>query len=366
VIKAEDFGIVGDGGTDNTAALMAIRDQIRAGTDRVWHVDFETGHYCYGDNRWALFGDRTVILDFNNSTVECFADAILPLGIGPLVWKPEYPAAQNVDIFIPGDLIESVNAVARRGFVQTDVVRLQDKIAGQYQPRDRVLVAGYIQQTTEDGAEGWGWPPNFRYFEWKRVAEIVDVNTLRFEDPFRFDYHASWPDLHHSFGGLSYGAPRIWRCRLDDGRQTNRSLAIRNANFVGGRNRPAGTWTPISPRGWHITLENCSGTTDTVCWPSEAKRNEFVNCRFSCREVEMDKIVESVLFDRCEVRSRMFSAGGAVLDVRLHDCNFYDFVQVTPRRSWQQTGCQFYNGLHFSAGVTNTPFTVDGSASHLR
>jgi hypothetical protein len=364
VLKAEDFGVIGDGETDNTAALMAIRDQIRAGPDRVWTVEFEPGHYGYADNRWAMFGDRSVVLEFNHSTVECFADALLPLGAGPLVWKPEYPAPQR-DIFIPGDLIESVSAVARAGFVQTDVVTLQAEVAGQYQPGDRVLVAGDIQQTTEDGTEGWGWPPNFRHFEWKRVAEVVDGKTLRFEDPFRFDYRADWRDLRHSFGGLSYGAPRIWRCRLGDGRQGNRALTIRDAKFIGGRRRPAGTFTPISPRGWHITLENCTGAADTVCWPAEAKRNDFINCRFSCREVELDKIVESVLFDRCEVYGRLSSGGAGVLDVRMKDTRIYGFVQGTPRRSWVMDGCHFYNGLHLSAGLTNTPFALTGAAGTI-
>ena len=46
VLAAEDYGTVGDGQTDNTAGLMAIRDQVRAGTDRVWTVDFDPGHYC--------------------------------------------------------------------------------------------------------------------------------------------------------------------------------------------------------------------------------------------------------------------------------------------------------------------------------
>ena len=41
-------------------------------------------------------------------------------------------------------------------------------------------------------------------------------------------------------GGRPYGAPRIWRCRLDDGRQTNRSLTIRNANFIGEAQAAAG------------------------------------------------------------------------------------------------------------------------------
>jgi hypothetical protein len=364
VLKADDFGVIGDGETDNTAALVAIRDHIRAGPDRVWTVNFEPGHYGYADNRWATFGDRSVVLEFNHSTVECFADALLPLGVGPLVWKPEYPAAQDVDIFVPGDRIESVRAVDKGGFVQTDTMRLKEALAGQYRPGDRVLIAGCIQQTTEDGAEGWGWPPNFRYFEWKIVAEQLDANTLRFEDPFRYSYDASWPDLRHAFGGLGYGAPRIWRCRLDDGRQFNRSLTIRNADFIGGRSRPAGTFTPISGTGWHLRIEGCTASPETVCWPTVAKRNDFIDCRLSCHEVEMDKIVESVRFDCCEIRNRLSSGGAGVLDASFRDCNFYGFVQGTPQRCWRFEGaCHFYSGLHYAAGLTNTPFALTSTAS---
>jgi hypothetical protein len=73
MLQAGAFGIVGDGRTDNSAALRALRDAIRSGPDRAWQVDFDTGHYCYGDNTWALFGDRDVTLHFNNSKVECFS-----------------------------------------------------------------------------------------------------------------------------------------------------------------------------------------------------------------------------------------------------------------------------------------------------
>ena len=365
MLRAEDFGIVGDGKSDNTAALIAIRDQIRAGGNRVWHVDFEPGHYCYADNRWAMFGDRTVVLEFNHSTVECFADPILPLGSGPLVWKPEYPAPQTTDHFQPGDLIESVRAVDKGGFVQTDVVALKQRVAGRYQPGDRVLVAGYIQQTTEDETAAWGWPPNFRYFEWKTVREVVDARTLRFHDPFRFSYDAAWPDLPDGSSSRLYGAPRIWRLRLDDGRQPNRSLKIRNANFVGGRSRAPGTETPIAGTGWHVTFEGCTADANTVCWPTVAKRNDFIDCQLSCRQVELDKIVESVRFERCDISGWLSSVGASVLDVTFRDCNLYGFVQVTPR-SWRHEGCRFYNGLHLSAGLTNTPFTVDGCASDVR
>ena len=362
ILQAADFDVQGDGQTDNTKFLMALRNHIRAGPDRIWHVEFEPGHYAYSDNRWAMFGDRTVILEFNHSTVECFADPILPLGAGPLVWKPEYPAPQTVDIFIAGDLIESVSAVVKGGFVQTDTVMLKEEVAGQYRRGDRVLVAGYIQQTTEDGTQGWGWPPNFRYFEWKTVREVVNAGTLRFEDPFRCSYDAAWPDLPDGSTSRLYGAPRIWRLRLDDGRQPNRSLKIRNANFIGGRSRAPGTETPIAGTGWHVIFEGCTADADTVCWPTVAKRNDFIDCQLGCRQVELDKIVESVRFERCDIRGWLTSGGGGVLDVSFRDCNLYGFVQLTPR-SWRHESCRFYNGLHLSAGLTNTPFALTSTAN---
>ena len=75
----------------------------------------------------------------------------------------------------------------------------------------------------------------------------------------------------------------------------------------------------------------------------------------------MDKIVESVRFERCDIRASR-QRGAGVLDVSFRDCNFYGFVQVTPRRCGQD-GCHFYNGLHYAAGLTNTPFALTSTAN---
>ena len=52
-------------------------------------------------------------------------------------------------------------------------------------------MAGYIQQTSEDGTLGMGLAAELPLFRVKRVAEVIDGNTLRFEDPFRYSYDAS-------------------------------------------------------------------------------------------------------------------------------------------------------------------------------
>lgn len=359
-LAAEDYGIIGDGQTDNTAGLIAIRDQVRVGTDRVWTVDFDPGHYCYADNRWAMFGDRSVVLEFNNSTVECFADALLPLGAGPISWHVEYPVAKTTaNVILPlGHLIETTKVGSKE-------VRLQAAVANQLRSGDAVLVAGDIQQTNQDGTAGWGWPPNFRFFEYKTVAEVVDESTVRFIDPFRFSYFDGWKDLPHTLNGQTrpYGAPRLWRCRLDDGRQVNRSLTIRNANFIGGRSRPAGTLTALGLNGLHVTLENCSTSEANECWPTVAKRVDFINCRLS--RMEMDKIVEHVSLNGCEVYGNLTSGGAGVLDARIKDTSIYGFVRATPRRSWVFDECRAYDGVMMSKGLTNTPFALTSAAGEV-
>ena len=64
--------------------------------------------------------------------------------------------------------------------------------------------------------------------------------------------------------------------------------------------------------------------------PTGAGRVEFMDCKIGSREIEMDKIVESVLFERCDLRAWRAAARG-VLNVRFIDCNIYGFMQGTPR-----------------------------------
>jgi hypothetical protein len=362
ILNTKEFNIIGDGVQHNTLELMELRDHIRKGPDGVWLVDFEPGHYLYNDERWLNFGNRTVILEFNNSTVECAARPFLPLGAGPLLWEAEHPAdrKQANTMFVEGHLIETARVGARE-------VRLQRAAPGHYSAGDMVLVAGFLQQLSEDGNAGWGWPPNFRYFGWHRIAGMPDDQTVQLVEPLRYTYDASWPDFPTDFFGAPriYGAPRIWRGRLDDGRSITRSLTIRNAKFIAGRSRPAGTETPLSGRAWHVRFEHCTLGPNTLVWPAIAYRTEFVDCRFESRQIELDKIAERLSLERCEIYGEVGGGGGGVLDVTFRDCDFYGFVRgLTPRRSWRFEGaCHFYNGVHLSRGLTNTPFALNGTTA---
>ena len=351
-INAEDFGVVGDGERHNTLELIALRDHIRDGPDRVWQVEFEPGHYAYEDERWLSFGGRTVVLEFNNSTVECKARPLLPLATNTISFDNEFPAKHAFNK-AAGLLIESVE-------VNATEAKLAQPAPGHFLPGEAVLAAGRIQQFNSDGTKGNGWPPNFRYFEWKLVRDMPDEQTVRFVDPFRFSYDAAWPDFLHD--NTPYGAPRLFRCLLGDGRRINRSLTIRNARFIKGRSQVEER-SALGLNGLHIRLENCTTADDVNCWPTVAKRVELVGCRLG--SMEMDKIVESVLLDGCEVYRGLSSGGAGVLDVRIKDTSLYGFVQATPRRSWIMDNSHAYGGVMLSKGLTNTPLTLSGTASGM-
>ena len=361
ILNAKEFNVLGDGTTARATELFQLRDHIRNGPDTIWRVEFDPGHYLYTDERWLSFGDRTVILEFNGSKVECAARPFLPLGGGPISWEAEYPTIPSIanTTFQAGHLIETAPVGSRE-------VQLKEPAPDYYRAGDMILVAGHLQQFTEDGTRGWGWPPNFRYFGWHRVAGMADEQTVLLVDPLRYTYDAKWQDYPTDFFGAPriYGAPRIFRGRLDDGRQINRSLTIRNANFIAGRARAPGTLTALSGRGWHVRLENCTLGEGTDTWPAVSYLTEYVNCRID--RMEMDKIAERFRAEGCEFYNGLTSGGAAVLDVSWRDCDFYGFVRATPRRSWRYEGaCHFYNGVMLSRGLTNTPFALSGAASEV-
>lgn len=339
--------LVGDGQTDNSSGLLALRDTVRSAPDTPTVIEFPTGHYVYTDERWSSFGDREVILDFQGSQVECAARPFFPLGNGPIVWDLESGRGSTV---VPGDLIESAAA--------SDFAVLTAG-ADAYAPGDKVFIGGFIQQTSADGTRQFGWPPNFRFFEYGAVA-AVDGQEVRLTAPLRFSYDAGWPDLPGGFGGVVLGAARIWRLRLDDGRQVNRELTIRNANFVAGRDRTE--HTPLSPRGWHITIENCTTGPGTVVWPAEAKRLIYRGCNFGGESVELDKLVDTCRFESCTFTDPVTGGGACVLNATFEDCVFRNLVRLSPRFMKFNAACMFHSTLQLSKGVANTPFRLTGKA----
>lgn len=278
--------------------------------------------YTYTNEQWLTFGNRPVIIEGNGATLVSQARdrRIMPLGVGPILWDG---TTGNL-----GQRIESVAAGERS-------LQLLEK--GDFSIGDAVLVAGYIQQITDDvPPKSWGWPPNFRYFEYHTV-EHVDGDAVILSEPLRFSYDASWTEYDGTaFGSpFIFGAPRIWRWRHSDGRGPNLSLVVRNVTFDGNS---------FGTSMLHLRLENCMIETPNF-WPTICQSVELVNCTLA--GMEPDKIIESVTMEGGEVLGRLGGGGAGFLSLRFKNVRFREFVQFVGREIVFEN-CRFDRGLHFA------------------
>lgn len=332
------------GGPENaTEELLALRDAMppEGGT-----IDLAGRELAYTDERWLVFGDRNVVIEGNGAVLTSQAPngaPIAPLGHGPIVWgEADGSLGHRIAVAQPGDRILSI----------------LDPAPGHYQPGDIVLVAGYIQQVDPaDPSKPWGWPPNFRYFEYHTVVEASD-RAATLSAPLRFAYDTTWPEFEQDIFGVrfTFGAPRVWRWRHDDGRAPTRSLTIRNATFRGGS---LGTHSFR-----HLRLESCTVETANL-WPAMSQRVEFVDCTLA--GMEPDKIVESITLSGGEVLGRLGGTGAGFLSFQATSTHFHQFVQLVGR-SVAFDACRFGQGVHLATDGAlppgdQPPVTLDATGS---
>jgi hypothetical protein len=319
MLQAEDFGIVGDGQTDNSPGLRALRDAIRAGVDRSWVVDFDPGHYCYTDNTWWKFGERDVTLRCNGARLECTSEnnwartfGLLSAASTPVLYAPDDVPFDPAQATLPtGYRFASADARAQS-------IALLDPVA--LATGEVVLLAGHIQQIREvDGVpEGWGWPPNYRVYEYA-VVDSQDGNAVTLRHRLRNAYDDLWPDwLHQPLApeqARLHGKPRLFLTHGDGWRQL-RSLHIHDAVFAANRHK---THTPFGFTGRKFELIGCRTEGEVHTYMNHVEDFEARDCDFG--RVEVDKINRRVSFDRCRFRGTLFSMGAGAEQLTLRDCD---------------------------------------------
>lgn len=374
-LRVQDYSVIGDGETDSSAGLKAIRDHIRAGPDQEWHVDFEHGHYGFVDNTWWLFGDRSVALHFNNSKIECISTHASARSYGmiarqsPFEFWGDGPFVEQEAVLPTGTLMYS----AAMGDREIDLyTALPD---GPPQPGEVLLVGGLVQQIreTDDVLVGEGWPANLRFFGYHTVESVPAPDHIRLVEPLRYDYDQRWPDFPHRpldpaiHGERLFGAPRVWKASLS-GYAMTRSLRIESAHFLGNRNQPE-IRTPCPFHGiLHAVIEDCIFGPELA--PSNAfnKRIEFRNCRFLARHeddgtllaasYEIEKLIEHMSFDdRCEFMGNISSHGGGVLELDQRG-KIYGRWEGVPRGS--RFDCQVWDRVILNRGAeaASEPFAL--------
>ena len=198
-INVRDHGVSPEN-PDNGPALIALRDNlISIDRHRHWHLVFPPSSkpYRYSNNRW-LFGLTDWRLEGYGATLQCIWDRqwdsydsmVFPQHASLFMNKGDQPGAGGMG-FHTGDRIDAPKIGDRTIRVQQkEMVRHRGFRTGGW-----VLVHAFNQQY--DDKYGGGYPPNVRYFEFRRVVEIQG-DEIVLDEPLTEIYRNDYPDFLYS------------------------------------------------------------------------------------------------------------------------------------------------------------------------
>jgi hypothetical protein len=320
----EGHGAVGDGETDDTAALISLRTALLAAPEKHHTVIFPPGHYIYTNNRWLL-GVGSVTILMHGSKLQ---------NVSTNAWDENKRFLNTRDFWDDsGDVPRSSgSSVLNNGFILADAaigdVTVAMDTAGEetnFAVGDRVYLQGFNQQ---DG----GYPPNTRYFQWNEIAS-VGSGTLTFVHPLHYAFRSSdWKDFSIAFDGdlLDYGKARVMN--LDRANWTY----PRRIEFVGGEilknpNSAADTVLVASDRlilrgvKIHMLVTpdfNREFLMDEQCIVTPASGNAFTPDKH-CDRID---VLRSTLKGPC-------TEAPSIGYMRFEDCDLHNFtVKAGPRR----------------------------------
>ena len=198
------FGAAGNGTGDDTAAFRAmhqamrrlqdtedaaqLRDAQRPPLELV--VQLISGHYRYTWNRWT-WGLRRITVLGQGALIQCMHGGPYDLDQAPLTsnrdhywaWDPTGPAFGKPSL-APVEEYGWRIRTARPGDEAVTLLTAAD--ARLLRPGAWVLIQSYAQQQD-------GYPPNMRYFERARVANLVG-SVVRLDRPLGQLHRDDWPE----------------------------------------------------------------------------------------------------------------------------------------------------------------------------
>ncbi len=324
-----DFGAVGNGKTDDTAAFRAMHRKLTAVQRRLPQsrlvIHLPPGHYRYSWNQW-LWGLRHVRVVGERALLQCISDSpwdvakfALTTNRDPLEGPANSDSAGgNRRNF--GYLIDSAAA----GTWTVELLNRTDR--KRFAPGRYVCVLSFDQQFG-------GYPPNCRHFEYAVVQE-VSAGSITLDRPLQFDHSRTNfedPAVSESIGRARI-VPVDWPEHPLAVHQEISGIAI-EAN-PHARDYFANVFQAIGFR--ELRIKDCSLINLTV---SLGERCEIVNS--DVEFAEPDKLASQVEFRNCHI-GRISQATG-VHRLTLDSCRLALRSDMQARQV-RATGCEFRGG----------------------
>ena len=345
-ISANDvWGVNGDGVTDNTSALLAMRTWLRSNDNQ--RITFTNGTYLYSTPFWLMSvrnieidgGDAAFIntANYTNHVVEAFALAInaayfwnLGTGIGN-----EYGTRIAEE---EPDLINSVAAGA------TNIALLTATSTNKFGSNEWAFVYGWtgIAQSAI---------PLFK--ELVRIHSFSAGGVVNFQAPLKNNYDARWFGVQ----GAAHGAPAaIVSLDRDRFRMAER-IVLRNMRFKGWPpnnlddfgNDHQGQGMIQASSANEIILDHIE-TGNLTC----GQNGSVVVTRSKIGFSEPDTMIGSIRFDDCDIEYLVGVTGVGGLEV--NNCRLLTQFKSAANNTVLQN-CDIYS----TGGGANPPFQLDTS-----
>jgi len=318
-----DFGAVGDCQADDTAALIKMRDSLLAqqAADRTNTIGFTIESpagkcYKYTNNRWT-WGLRRLKLLFHGSSIQNVSnsnwteDKMVFYSNRYAFYTIAYNARLHSTPTISGSLIETAPIGSR-------LVTLKDPsdISG-FKAGGWALVYSYDQQM---GGVG-GFPPNPRYYDYVKIISITG-QTLMLDRALTGDHRADYPEVPNR--DSTYGRARI--IQLDRDIPFCESLEIDGVKTLNNPNI-----TPDTAKNYFMVIDtyNLTITNSEIYSLSPSITHSVVVRNTKIDYTEPDKIIDSFLFENCDIRRAAGATG--VKDMQVNGGKIEGMLYMAPR-----------------------------------
>lgn len=321
---ATKYGIKADGITDNTAALLKMRSELAGKKDIFYRIEMPAGEIRFTDNTYAEgiiraeFICTTGIFSMRCTSGSPWFAAKAPINTaGLLTYDLQYSPHGR---FTPNFLFSS----AKAGDISIKCSNASQFVAGQ-----DILLAGYEVQ-------GFGWPVNPRFFEWKTIKSISG-DLITFTEPLKYSYNDKWKDWQFPDDAqVKSGKPRIYKI------DKTYSKYLKFTNFA--MLSTTGVYSQFRVPAETLICEN--GTFETMVWASENKLARFINCTGG--GWELDKVCDTVEIINCKIPSGLHAATG-VKNLRVINSRIENYSPITPQNFYAENSYFGYSGQAYAS-----------------